>query len=150
MLTDASTYNHAFVVLDHGLAAEPWPSGARVVPLSDFDGEDVAYGWLPGLSGDQQRRIVRSAVDLLGAYHGLIDYWALARHRKGSRSQRVVSWMCRTDRLLPAQFIAESYRAAGLYLFPDRIGQDVTLDQIGELFLTGQEWELRVPCTLYA
>lgn len=150
MLTDSTSYNHAFVVLDHGLAAEPWPTGARVVPLSDFDGEDVAYGWIPGLSGDQRRKIIRSAIELLDTGYSLIDYWALARHRKGSVRKSIARRISRTDRLIPAQFIAETYRGAGVFLFPDRIGQDVTLEQLGEMFLSTEQWELRVPCTLYA
>lgn len=150
LLDDDSTYSHAFIVLDHGLVAEAWPTGARVVPLRDFDREDVAFGWLPGLTGDQQRQIMRSAVKLLDIGYGVLDYWALGRYRQGSLNRLILRRVTSTDHLLPAQFVSQAYRDAGIHLIPGQNYQDVTLGELGELFLHSADWELRVPCTLYA
>lgn len=150
LLNDPSSYNHAFVVLNDGLAAEAWPTGARVVPLSDFDGEVVAYGWLPTLATERQQDIVAAAIDLLGTGHSMLDYLALARYRRRrSLNRRLIRLVTRADRLLPAQFVTETYRCAGIHLLTGQNHQDVTIGELARLFLESPEWELKVPCTQY-
>lgn len=149
LLSDNSTYNHAFIVLRRGLVAEAWPTGARVVPLADFDREDVAFGWLPGMSPGRRERVIDAATSLLGVGYGLADYWALARYRRGSLRRSVLRRVTDTSHLLPGQFVTEAYRRAGIHLLPGRDAQDVTLDQLMALFLSTTAWEVRVPCTLY-
>lgn len=149
LLGESTHYNHTFVVIGDNRAIEPWPTGARIITLDEFDGEDVAYGWLSGLSDRQRESVATAALSLRGIGYGLADYIALSAARAGSRHRRVIQRMHDPNRLLPAQFVDEAYRLAGVYLLPDRAAHDVSLDQLGELFLTSTEWELRVPCTLY-
>lgn len=150
ILNDPSSYNHAFVVLNDGLVAEAWPTGARVVPLTDFDGEVVAYGWLPGLATERQQDIVAAAIDLLGVGHSIFDYLALARYRRQrSLNRRLIRLVTSADRLLPAQFVTEAYQQAGVHLLTGQNRQDVTMEELARLFLESPQWELRVPCTQY-
>lgn len=151
VLNDPSSYTHAFVVLNDGLVAEAWPTGARVVPLADFDGEVVAYGWLTGLTTERQQDIVAAAIDLLGIGHSTLDYLALARYRrKRSLNRRLIRRVTGDEHLLPAQFITESYHRAGIHLLTGQNHQDVSMEEMARLFLESGDWELRVPCTQYA
>jgi hypothetical protein len=146
LLNENSCYSHAFIVLDDSNVIEPWPDGVRITGLCDYEDEDVAYGFLPVLSDRQRMSVVSAALSLDGIKHGLSDYLALAisryRWRVGWARHRVAD----TSRLLPAQFVAEAYRRAGIELMLGFAPGDVTLDDLGSMFLTSEHWELRTPC----
>jgi hypothetical protein len=147
-LLGPSDYNHCFVVLDDRYVIQPWPSGARIRPLDDFDGELVTYGWLLGLADERRERIAAAAYGLRGVGYGTSDYVALSLYRSGWRG-RWADQVSDSARLLPAQFAVEAYWRAGVYLMPDRDSHDVSLDELGNLFLSMADWELRVPCAQY-
>lgn len=149
LTNSTSTYSHAFVVLPKREVIEPWPSGARVTGIRDYEDEYVAYGFLPDLSESQRLAVASAALSLDGARHGLVDYLALAAHRYGSRRHWVRRRMSSHHRLLPAQFIAETYRRAGVELLPGFDLGDVTLEDIGSMLMSSEDWELRTPYAGY-
>lgn len=146
LLAENTSYNHAFIVLNEKEIIEPWPSGVRLSSLRNYDGEYVAYGFLPGLNESEQALLASAALSLDGVRHGMRDHVTLALHRYGWHSRRVRRQLTSKRRLLPAQFVVEVYRRAGLELFPGFQVGDVTMEDVGELLLMSAQWELRVPC----
>ncbi|MFF4777526.1 hypothetical protein ACFY05_32185 [Microtetraspora fusca] len=149
MLTGESTrYTHAVIVLDRVRIIEPWPSGVRISHRDDYAGEYVAYGWPGTLSGAQGDAIASAALSLDGTRYGMADYLALMLVRMGARSVRARRRVSSTGRLLPAQFVVEAYRRAGVDLLEGRSQYEATLDDLGNLFLS-DSWELRVPAVRF-
>lgn len=146
LLNEITSYSHAFIVVDDTTIMEPWPSGARITDICDYEEEVIAYGWIPGLTPDQRHALVRGALQLDGIGHGLTDYLALAAHRYRWRSARAGRRMASARRLLPAQFVAESYRRAGIDILPGFAPGDVGMEDLWKMLLTSTTWELRIPC----
>lgn len=138
-------YSHAFVVLSDREIIEPWPSGARIANIRDYEDEYVAYCFLRNLDDRQRVALAAAALSLDGVKHGLGDYLALALHRYGWHADRAQRRMADTRRLLPAQFVAETYRRGGIELTPDLYPGDVTLADLGSILLASEDWELRTP-----
>lgn len=135
-LTEPSTFTHAVIVLDGWTAMEPWPSGARHIGLEEFDDVPITY-IMPSFGGRERRAIIEAARSLDGTPYGIRDYQALALWRSGWRGKRVARTVTDTGRLLPAQFVAEAYRRAGVPLFTDRHVMDVTIGDLSSLLLRG-------------
>lgn len=146
LINETTTYSHAFVVLANGEIIEPWPSGARHTALEDYEDEYVAYGFLPDLTYRERMSIAAAALSLDGVGHGLLDYAAVAAHRYGWRVPPLARRMASPRSLLPAQFVAEAYRRAGLELLPGFAPGDITLGDLGSMMINSEVWELRVPC----
>lgn len=71
-------YEHAFVVVDGGQLVEAEPGGARIRPLSQYDGQHVVWLRCP----DQFRDDVAAAArGMVGVGYSAADYFALAVHR---------------------------------------------------------------------
>ena len=146
LINETSTYSHAFIVVANDQIIEPWPSGARLSSLADYEDEDVAYGFRSDLSDSARAALAAAALSLDGVRHGLTDYLALAMHRYGWSNRRATHRLADYRRLLPAQFVVETYRRTGLNILPGTDAGNVTLGDLGALMLTAEEWELRTPC----
>lgn len=146
LINESSAYSHAFIVLNDEEIIEPWPSGARLSSLDDYEDEYVAFAFLPDLSQQQCSAVAAAALSLDGIGYGLLDHLALAAHRYGWRVPHVIRRMANTRKLLPAHFIAETYRRAGLDLMPGFALGDIALGDLGTTMITSREWELRIPC----
>ncbi len=146
LINETTSYSHAFIAIGDGLIIEPWPNGVRLSALDDYAEEDVSYGLLMGLNDSQRQAVVSAALTLDGVGHGLADYLALAVRRWRWN----VPWAHRraasSARLLPAQFVAEAYRRAGMELMPGFSLGDVTMSDLGALFIESPAWEMRRPC----
>lgn len=147
LIKETSSYSHAFIVISDREIVEPWPDGARVAALADYEDEYVAFGFMPGLEPSRSARLAAAALSLDGVGHGLRDYAALALYQYGWRSRRVKRRLADPNSLLPAQFVAETYRRAGIELVPGFDPGDITMEDLGALLITSLAWEVRTPCT---
>lgn len=138
---DASRYSHVFVVLDDGTAVEAMPGGARITPLSAYEGRQVAYGWMVPLTGEQRAAIVRAARSYVGVPYGFSDYLALALARLGIRPAWLRRYIAASGRMICSQLADQAYRDAGVVLFGDgRLPQDVTPGDLANLFIERADW----------
>lgn len=69
---------HAFVCVGGGELVEAEPGGARLRPLSQYDGAGVVWLCCPAQYGGAVARAARSGV---GTPYSWLDYFALAAHR---------------------------------------------------------------------
>ncbi|MEW9530763.1 hypothetical protein [Microbispora sp. NPDC049125] len=147
---EVTHYTHAFIALGGGKIMEPWPSGARISDISAYSDEYVAYGWPLGLTSEQRDDLVSVALSLDGACHGLSDYAALALTRRGVGPDRLHRRVRSGDRMVPARFVAEVYARALVPLLEGKEPHEVTLEDLGTLFMTSESWALHVPAAYYA
>ncbi|GAB2858391.1 hypothetical protein GCM10022221_67370 [Actinocorallia aurea] len=119
LIGDASRYTHAFVVVGDGKVIEAMPSGARLAPLSRFDGQPVAYSWAVPLDDGQRKAITRAAIDLVGTPYGFGDYVALALARCGVSWGWLDRFLASNRTLICSQLVALTYAQAGVDLFAD-------------------------------
>lgn len=123
---DASEYTHAFVVLDGGELIEAEPGGAKIRPLSVYDGREVFYSNLP-LTDAQRTQIVAAARVLVGTPYSIADYVALALARLGLRWRWLERYVTSSGHMICSQLVDHAYCVAGVHLFDDgRLSQDVT------------------------
>lgn len=129
-------YHHAFVVLDRGEILEAEPGGARIRPLSQYDGTNAVYSsW--DLTDDQRAMVVAQARPLIGTPYSWLDYLSLALHRFHIRPPGLKAYIASTGHMLCSQLADEVYRRAGLQMFNDgRWPGDVTPGDL-TLVLTG-------------
>lgn len=132
-------YTHAFIVLDAVTAMEPWPSGARIVDLAEFDGMPVAYVWLPALDEEDRRRLVTAARALDGTPYLTRDVAAAVLWRLGWRGRRLERTLALPRRLTPGQFVAETYRRSAVRLLGSP--HEVTVGDLAGLTVTVERWE---------
>ncbi len=71
-------FEHAFTSVGDGQVVEAEPSGARLAPLSEYDGAPVVWLRCPPQYGDAVAVAGRAAV---GTRYSWLDYFALAAHR---------------------------------------------------------------------
>ena len=135
-------YDHAFIVLDDYTAMEPWPSGARLTQLEDFDENPVAHVWMPALDDAARQRVTHAARALDGATYRARDFHVITSWRRGRRGRRVCRAISDARRLPPGRFVAEAYRQAGVPLFGGR--PDVTVGDLAALTVTVNGWDQRV------
>lgn len=113
-----SGYQHAFVVLDDGTLLEAEPGGARVMPLSEYDGTDVTFSsWT--LTDVQRADIVRIARSLVGTPYSALDYAALALHRFRIPAPWLRRYIASRGHLICSQLVDLVYHDAGVELFTD-------------------------------
>lgn len=129
-------YHHAFVVLDRGEILEAEPGGARIRPLSQYDGTNAIYSsW--DLTDDQRAAIVREARPLLGTPYSVLDYLSLALHRLHIPAPHLRRYIADSGHLICSQLVDLAYERAGIQLFDDgRWPGDVTPGDL-TLVLTG-------------
>jgi uncharacterized protein YycO len=119
-------YEHAFVVVENNMLVEAEPGGARVRPLSEYDGTNVTYSeWL--LSDDQRAEIVGCALGLVGTPYSVLDYLSLALVRLHVRPEWVAKYVASTKHMICSQLVDFCYSDADVQLFDDhRLPGDVT------------------------
>lgn len=123
---DASEFTHAFVVLEDGMLIEAEPGGAKIQPLSKYDGREVAYSRIP-LTDEQRMHIVGEAVSRLATPYSFVDYLALALARLGIRPKWLRNYVASSGHMICSQLVDFAYCRSGVHLFDDgRLSQDVT------------------------
>jgi uncharacterized protein YycO len=125
-LRAAWRYRHAFLVLDNDELIEAEPGGARIVPLSNYDGEDVTYSsW--DLTDEQRAAIVQHGRAMARVGYDWLTYASLVLHglhiRPGWVTRRVES----NREQICSELCDRAYTLAGLSVFDDgRTPGDVT------------------------
>lgn len=119
LLGDGNTpYEHAFLVLDGGELIEAQPGGARVRPLTEYDGRHVLYV-APELAEVERHRICVQGRLLVGAPYSGLDYLALAAHRFHLPLPGLRAYVASTGHMICSQLVDEAYFSAGVHLFAD-------------------------------
>jgi hypothetical protein len=121
-----SDFHHAFLVLDNGEILEAEPGGARIVPLSNYDGTNAVYSdW--DLTDAQRADLVAAARPLVGTPYSWLDYLSLALVRFRIRPEWLKRYVADTGHLICSQLCDLVYLRAGLHMFQDgRDPMDVT------------------------
>jgi cell wall-associated NlpC family hydrolase len=119
-------FHHAFLVLDNGEILEAEPGGARIVPLSNYDGTNAVYSdW--DLTVPQRADLVAAARPLVGTPYSWLDYLSLALVRFRIRPEWLKRYVADTGHLICSQLCDLVYLRAGLHMFQDgRDPMDVT------------------------
>lgn len=80
---DWANYQHAFVYLGNGMLIEAEPGGARIRPLSEYDGASIYWcrHISAGLSPKTRNAIVLHAQALLKTPYSFLDYFALTARK---------------------------------------------------------------------
>lgn len=128
-LATRSQVNHAFVVIDDTHIVEARPTGAKVKPLSEYDGLLVVYNDTEPIPGVVRHDIVAQALTYAtrGVGYGFLDIFALALTTFGVRWRWLASRVERDDRLICSQLVDRCYLMAGVHLFDDgRLSGQVT------------------------
>lgn len=140
LLGDSSRFTHAFVIVnvEHGIAIEARPFGARLVYYrEEYADRLIAYSHID-LTDTQRAGIVRAAYQCLGRGYNYLDYLSLALTHYGIAPRWVRRHAARTDRLVCSQLVDVVYRLEGVHLFDDgRASGDVTpgdLSYIGNVY----------------
>ncbi len=94
-----SDFHHAFLVLDNNEVLEAEPGGARIVPLSNYDGTNAVYSdW--DLTVPQRVELVRQARPLVGTPYSWLDYLSLALVRFRIRPNWLKRYVADTGHLI--------------------------------------------------
>ncbi|MCW2890997.1 MAG: hypothetical protein JWO75_486 [Actinomycetia bacterium] len=112
-------YEHAFIVLPDGQLIEAYPRGARVMPLSEYDGQRTVYVHPDGLTDGQRQAICAAAVKYEGTPYSFIDYLAIAAHRFHLPIPGLRRYVAATGHQLCSQLADQSCQDAGVHLFDD-------------------------------
>lgn len=124
--------NHAYIPVSDTHCVEAQPGGARLTPLSDYDGCRTAYNDAQPLSDAQRAVIVAAALACLGTPYGWWDIvaqaWACSRIPTPAFVWHRVE---RQDRLICSQLVARCYARAGVPLTRDgQLSCEVTPAQL--------------------
>lgn len=131
---DLSPWTHAFILLDDDTVIEAMPGGARITPLSDYEGREILWSEFP-LADEQRLRIVAEARSLEGTPYSFADYVALFLERVGFRFGIVKRYVTSSGHMICSQLCDEVYRRCGIHLFDDgRMPQDVTPGDLHRVF----------------
>lgn len=132
---DLSKWTHAFLTLDDGTVFEAEPGGARITPLSAYDGHEVL--WVPWTLTDAQRAaVVATARQHAGIGYNWTTYFYLAAYRL--ELPFLTKWLegrVKNDaRLICSQAVDHFYALNGIQLFDDgRLPYDVTPGDLARL-----------------
>lgn len=111
-------YQHAVLVLDNDELIEAEPGGARIRPVSEYDGTNVVWSDWP-LTDDERAAIVAAGRSLEGTPYSFLDYLALAAHRLHIPIPGLRRYIASTDDLICSELVDEAYRRAMLAMFAD-------------------------------
>ncbi len=112
-------FQHAFVVLPDGRLIEAYPRGARVRPLSEYDGQQTVYVHPEGLTDTQRQAICAAALKYQGVPYSGLDYLALAAHRFRLPVPGLRRYVASTGHQICSQLCDQAYQDAGVWLFDD-------------------------------
>lgn len=111
-------YQHAVLVLDNGELIEAEPGGARIRPVSEYDGSNVVWSDWP-LTDSDRSWIVAAGRKLVGTPYSALDYGALFAHRLHLPVPGLRCYIGSTGHMICSQLVDEAYRRAGVPVFAD-------------------------------
>lgn len=112
-------YQHAYLVLDNGDLIEAEPGGARIRPLSTYDGAHVLYVAPRGLTAAQGAAIAAAGRRYEGVPYSFADYAALAAHRLHVPAPGLRAYVASSGHLICSALCDRAYQDAGVQLFAD-------------------------------
>jgi cell wall-associated NlpC family hydrolase len=111
-------FQHAGILLDDGTVLEAEPGGARIAPVSEYDGSDITYSsW--DLTDAQRASVVAVARTQVGVPYSALDYLVLALHRFHIQAPGLRARIATSKRAICSQLCDQIYHAAGLNMFTD-------------------------------
>ncbi len=121
-------YEHAFICVGDGELVEAEPGGARLSPLTEYDGGRPC--WSTGrieVTDEQREALVAAAHHYIGVPYSFLDYGSIALARFHLRPPIVKRYVADTHHMICSQLVDQCYQDAGIHLFDDgRIPGDVT------------------------
>jgi hypothetical protein len=116
-----SQWEHAFMDLGDGTVIEAEPGGARIRPLSEYDGIEVywcdaIYAEVPEI---KKGIIARMARDYEHVPYSFLDYDALFVHRLHIPVPGLKDYIASSGHLICSQLVDAAYSDAGWYIFTD-------------------------------
>lgn len=111
-------YQHAVLVLDNGELIEAEPGGARIRPVSEYDGTNVAWSDWP-LTDAERARIVAAGRKLEGTPYSALDYFALVAHRLHIPMPSLRKYIDSTKHEICSQLVDLAYQLGGKMMFGD-------------------------------
>ncbi|MEU8914320.1 hypothetical protein [Streptomyces nigrescens] len=112
-------YQHAFLVLPDERLLEAQPGGARIKPLSAYDGSSVLYVCPEGLTEQQRTALCAAATVYVGVPYSFLDYLAIAAHRFHLPLPGLRRYVASTRHMICSQLVDQVYQDAGVHLFAD-------------------------------
>ncbi|MFE6686971.1 hypothetical protein ACFVFQ_10890 [Streptomyces sp. NPDC057743] len=112
-------YEHAFLVLPEDRLLEAEPGGARIRPLSEYQGTDVRYVCPKRLTEQQRERICSAADHYVGVPYSFLDYLAIATHRIHLTVPGLRRYVASTHHMICSQLVDKCYQDGGVQLFSD-------------------------------
>lgn len=111
-------YQHAVLVLDNGELIEAEPGGARIRPVSEYDGTNVAWSDWP-LTDAERAAIVAAGRPLEGVPYSFLDYLALAAKRLHIPIPGLRKYIAATGHDICSQLVDLGYQLGGQTMFAD-------------------------------
>lgn len=109
-------YEHAFGMADADTLVEAEPGGARLRPLSQYDGESIVWLRCPEALGELVAAHYRL---LLGTPYSFLDYDALALHRLHVPAPGLRKFISDSGHLICSQLVDLGAMRGGWNLFDD-------------------------------
>lgn len=111
-------YQHAVLVLDNNELIEAEPGGARIRPVSEYDGTNVVWSDWP-LTDAERSAIVAAGRSLEGVPYSFLDYLALAAHRLHIPIPGLRKYIAATGDDICSQLVDLGYQLGGQKMFAD-------------------------------
>lgn len=111
-------YQHAVLVLDNNELIEAEPGGARIRPVSEYDGTNVIWSDWP-LTDAERAAIVAAGRSLEGVPYSFLDYLALAAHRLHIWLPGLRKFIAAGGHDICSQLVALGYQLGGKAMFAD-------------------------------
>lgn len=108
-----ANYEHAFTYLGDGQIIEAEPGGARIRPLSQYDGSPVVWLRCPAQYG---AAVASAARGMVGLGYSAADYFALAAHRLHVPVPGLRAYVGRSNRLICSQLCDLAASLGGWHL----------------------------------
>ncbi|MFE1174083.1 hypothetical protein [Streptomyces sp. NPDC058773] len=112
-------YEHAFLVLPDDRLLEAQPGGARIAPLTAYDGAHVLYVCPEGLTERRRTALCTAATAYVGVPYSFLDYLAIAAHRFHLPLPGLRRYVASTRHMICSQLVDQVYQDAGVHLFAD-------------------------------
>ena len=110
-------FEHAFVAVGGGELVEAEPGGARIRPLSEYDGQAVVWLRCPAQYGDAVAAAARS---MAGVGYSWLDYWAIAAHRLRLPVPGLRTYIGSTGHWMCSAMADRAAMLGGWHLFADK------------------------------
>jgi hypothetical protein len=112
-------YQHAVLVLDNDELIEAEPGGARIRPVSEYDGTNVVWSDWP-LTDAERAAIVAAGRSLEGTPYSFLDYAMLAAHRLHIPVPGLRRYIASTGHKICSALVDLGYKLGGQTMFDDR------------------------------